>query len=79
MDGSRNAVRYSMSTAGEALHHPSPAMTTQQFQIICLNKNNDAVKVLRVLATSAAEAKKQFMLQGAPVGTTSFRVVPLDR
>ena len=57
--------------------------TLRQFQVICLNKNNDAIKVLRIPALSTTEAKeairKHFAFVGAPRGTVAFRVVPLDR
>jgi hypothetical protein len=52
------------------------------FQIICLNKNRDAVSVFRVAAGSVAQAKEQVKLRfaflGAPMGAVTFRVVPLD-
>lgn len=57
-------------------------MAAKQFQVICLNKNNEAVKVFRISAASATEAKesihKRFMFEGAPLGATCFRLVPLD-
>ena len=53
------------------------------FQVICLNKNGDAVQVFRQKADSIESAKQhvrtRFAFQGAPDGATTFRVVPLDR
>lgn len=77
--GNRNARRYNMYIGREALHHPQPAMDT--FQVICLNKNGDSVKVFRQKGSDLAAVKEavrlRFAFQGAPAGATTFRVVPL--
>jgi hypothetical protein len=51
------------------------------FQVICLNKNGDSVKVFRQKGSDLAAVKEavrlRFAFQGAPAGATTFRVVPL--